>query len=125
LKFNNGGFSAPGSANATANGDKHIYWNTATLKVAQGLDDSTLWWQCNASLGTPVFKWFGGTSTAPALSMTLDQTAALKVVGGFGCNGATAQTASTGYGTPTNVAKQASFDATSITLPNLAKESGS
>jgi len=45
----------------------------------------------------------------------------LTLTGTFGCNGATTQAASTGYGTPTNGAKQASFDATAITLPNLAK----
>lgn len=38
----------------------------------------------------------------------------------FGCNGATPAAPMTGYGTPTNGAVQGSFDATSITLPNLA-----
>jgi len=52
---------------------------------------------------------------------SLDVTGTVGITGAFGCNGAAVQVASIGYGTPTNGAKQASFDATAITLPNLAK----
>lgn len=65
-----------------------------------------------------------GIATNGVVAVTVNSAQAMTVVGAFGCNGATAQTASTGYGTPTNVAKQASFDATTITLPNLAKAVG-
>src|SRR6185369_6873007 len=45
----------------------------------------------------------GGTSVnALATAATFNSAKALTVVGAFGCNGATAQAASTGYGTPTN-----------------------
>jgi hypothetical protein len=122
--FRNGGFAAPSNANSTSNGDKTVLFNGSTIKVADGIDTGTRWFQCNGS-DAAAFKWYGGNAAGPVVHMTLaSSTAALTVLGGFGCNGAAAQAASTGYGTPTNAAKQASFDATAITLPNLAKAVG-
>lgn len=60
----------------------------------------------------------GGAGTNYGLYVNAGDT---YLAGKFSCNAATPQAASTGYGTPINGAKQASFDATSITLVNLAK----
>ena len=64
-------------------------------------------------------SYFGVWQSTPAYSLdvtgTINATVALKI------GGATLLTGTqTGYGTPTNGARQSSFDATSITLPNLA-----
>lgn len=75
----------------------------------------------NAGAGGTVYSYVGGSPITTTSSTGLAVTGALTSSGAFGVNGATAQAASTGYGTPTNAAKQASFDATSITLVNLAK----
>lgn len=84
LSFNNGGYSAPGNCETTADGDKAVFWNTDTLKVAQGLGDALFWWQINSSVGDPTFKWYGGTTVEPAEHMSLNSAGLLTVtVGGI------------------------------------------
>lgn len=80
IRIRNGGYSAPSAVNVTADGDKFVFWNNSTLKIAQGIDDSTFWFQINATIGTPTFKWYGGTGSSPVLHMTLSQTGALSLL---------------------------------------------
>ena len=71
-------------------------------------------------LSTPKTVILGVWQGTPAYA--LDITGVVNSTVGYKVGGTTLLTGqSTGYGTPTNPAKQASFDATSITLVNLAK----
>jgi hypothetical protein len=63
----NDGYAAPSNANATSNGDKFVWWNSATVKYALGAESNGSWLQCT---GIP-FRIYTGASTSPVLSWTI------------------------------------------------------
>lgn len=67
MTFLNSGYAAPSNTNATSNGDKYVYWNSASIKCAYGLDAGTLWIQSTGG----VIKFYTGSAPAPVLAMTI------------------------------------------------------
>ena len=95
---------------------------TTTLRMGSDgsnalLSDSTNGDLCIVPPGHDVRIGFSAGGTT---SFHITTAGAITSIGPIGVNGSTAPAQSTGYGTPTGNAKQASFAASSITLPNLA-----
>jgi hypothetical protein len=106
----NGPFYSSGSASAYAS-----YVNVNLGRGASGtFAANSLYYQSGGGTTAGGGHYFGvnnGTSTNTVMQLTAT---------GFGVFGVTPAAQSTGYGTPTGGAKQASFAASTITLPNLA-----
>jgi hypothetical protein len=76
-------------------------------------------------VGDLCFRSQGGnilfsTNSGSSAALKIASTGAVTIPGKVGFNGAAAATQPTGYGTPTGGSHQASFAASTITLPNLA-----
>lgn len=96
---------------------------SAFLTVTDG-GSMTAVLQTSTGLGAVVM----GASSNHAVTINTNNTArisiaaggAVTVAGTFACNGVVPGAQPTGYGTPTGAARQASFNAATISLPNLA-----
>jgi len=105
----------------TTNGGVKVLNRLEITAAAPGSPSANVSWRIdNASVGSPN----DGLKLTPPTSgsIVFSDTGDVSVSGRFSCNGQTPAAAPTGYGTPTNGALSSSFDATTITHADLAKE---